>query len=231
MHHELKQEAIRLRVDEEWSYNAIRQKLGVSKSTLHQWLKHFPLSRERIYELRRANWTKNQAKIELRLITMAEKKEQKKKLAYEKYTLRFASLSHESLFAAGLMLYLAEGAKTDDYSISIANTNPRVIQFFIRWLGIFFDVPKEKFRAELHLYPTMDIPKEVLFWKTELGFEDYQFYKTQVRKLQKSSFSYRESFRHGTCGLSFCSVEKKTEIMAAIKALLDIPPAARVVQW
>jgi hypothetical protein len=172
MYHELKQEAIRLRVDEEWSYNAIREKLGVSKSTLHQWLKHFPLSRERIVALRQANWTKNQA-------------------------------------------------KTDDYRIALANTNPVAIRFFIRWLGIFFDVPKEKIKAELHLYPTMDIPKEFLFWKNELGFTDDQFYKTQIRKLQKSSFSYRESFRHGTCSLNFSSVEKKMEIMEAIRAFLD----------
>jgi hypothetical protein len=76
---------------------------------------------------------------------------------------------------------------------------------------------------ELHqcLAPILDISKEFLFWKNELGFEDDQFYKTQVRKLQKSSFNYRESFRHGTCSLYFSSVEKKVEIMGAIRAFLD----------
>jgi hypothetical protein len=93
------------------------------------------------------------------------------------------------------------------------------------WLVAFCGVSKESLRAELHLYPTMDIPKEIQFWKDELGFADHQFYKTQIRQLQKSSFSYPESFRHGTCSLNFSSVERKTELMAAIKALLHSQPA------
>ncbi len=221
MHYELRKEAIRLRLEEELSYDAIRKRLGVAKSTLHEWLQHFPLSRVRILELKRANWTKNQAKIELYRTTMAEKRERRKQEIYEKYVTQFKSLSRDSFFVAGLMLYLAEGAKKENYKIDIANTDVRVIRFFIKWLDKFFSVPKASLRAELHLYEDMDIPRQILFWKTGLGFDDGQFYKVQVRKLQKSSFIYRESFRHGTCGLSFCSVKKKTELMMAIKAFMD----------
>jgi transposase-like protein len=221
MHHELKQEAIRLRVDEEWSYNAIREKLGVSKGTLHEWLKHFPLSRERILELRRANWTKNQAKIERYRVTMAEKREQKEMEIYERYVEQFKTLSKDSFFIAGLMLYLAEGAKKENCRICIANTDARVIKFFMKWLSAFLDFPKDRFRAELHLYPTMDIAAECRYWEKELDIPKSQFYKTQIRELKKSSFSYSESFRHGTCSLNVSSVKKKAEIMMAIKAFMD----------
>jgi transposase-like protein len=221
MHHALKQEAIRLRTEEELSYDAIRKKLGVPKSTLHEWLKHFPLSRERILELKRANWAKNEAKIELYRTTMDGKKARRKHEAYEKYRMRFNGLSEDVFFAAGLMLYAAEGAKKDDYHVCIANTDVRIIKFFKEWLCRFFDVDKGQLRAGLHLYPTMDIPKEMLFWKTELGFEDVQFYKIQIRELRRSSFSYPESFRHGTCSLNITSVKKKTEIIMAIKAFFD----------
>jgi transposase-like protein len=222
MHHELKQEAIRLRVEEELSYDAIRKKLGVAKSTLHEWLKHFPLSRERILELKRANWTNNQAKIELYRTTMAEKRERSKQKIYDRYKKRFKKLSENSFFVAGLMLYLAEGAKTREYDIRIANTDVRIIKFFMRWLQKSFAISQGRLRAQLHLYPTMDIPKEILFWKKELEFEDCQFYKPEIRKLTKASFSYSESFRHGTCSLGFSSVEKKAEIMMAIRAFLDL---------
>jgi transposase-like protein len=220
MHHQLKQEAIRLRLDEEWSYNAIREKLGVSKSTLHEWLKYFPLSRERILVLRRAGWTKNQAKTERFRLTMAEKRERKEQEIYEKYMARFAKIEKESFFIAGLMLYLAEGGKKDRYRICIANTDARVIKLFMKWLCVFFGFSKERFRAMLHLYPTMDIAKECRFWEETLELPKEQFYKTQIRELKKSSFSYPESFRHGTCSLNVNSVEKKTEIMMAIKAFL-----------
>lgn len=221
MNHALKQKAIRLRKEKEWSYNAIRKELCVPKSTLHEWLKNFPLSRERIKELRRANWKKNEAKIELFRTTMAEKRERRRQEVYEIYREKFNNLSEDSFFAGGLMLYLAEGGKKDDYRICIANTDVQVRKFFMEWLNSFFDVDKGQLKAELHLYPTMDISKEKLFWKTELGFEDGQFYKTQIRELKKSSFSYPESFRHGTCSLVVTSVKKKTEIMMAIKAFMD----------
>ena len=84
MHHRLKQKAIQLRVENELSYDAIHKKIGVAKSTLHEWLENFPLSRERVLELRRAAWKKNEAKIELFRLTMAEKREQKNKKIYEK---------------------------------------------------------------------------------------------------------------------------------------------------
>jgi transposase-like protein len=220
MRHELKQRAVQMRMEKEMSYNAIRKELGVAKSTLHEWLKNFPLSRERILELKRTAWKKNEAKIELYRATMAEKRENRRQEIYEKYRGRFADISEESLFIAGLVLYLAEGAKTNEHAICITNTDSRVIKFFIGWLSGFWGVPKEKLRVELHLYPTMDIPREILFWKTELELEDYQFYKPQIRNFQKNSFSYRESFRHGTCSLSVCGVEKKMELMMAIKAFL-----------
>jgi hypothetical protein len=130
------------------------------------------------------------------------------------------TLSDDAFFVAGLMLYAAEGSKKEAYHICVANTEGRIIKFFMEWLCKFFRIEREEFRAELHLYPTMDIPKEMLFWKTELGLEEGQFYKTQIRELKKSSFSYCESFRHGTCSLNVTSVKKKTEIMMAIKALM-----------
>lgn len=221
MHYLLKQEAVRLRTEEELSYDAIQKKLGVPKSTLHGWLKNFPLSRERVLGLRRVNWTKNEAKIERYRIAMAEKKALREREAYEKYRMRFNSLPEDTFFVAGLILYAAEGAKKDDYHIRIANTDVRIIKFFMEWLCRFFNTDKEQCKAELHLYPTMNIKKEVLFWKTELGFRESQFYKVQIRELKKSSFSYPESFRHGTCSLGITDVKKKTEIMMAIRAFLD----------
>ena len=203
MHHELKQEAIRLRTEEEMSYDAIRRKLGVSKSTLHDWLKHFPLSRERVLELRRANWTKNQAKIELYRISMAEKRERKKQEIYEKYKTQFQTLSEDSFFVAGLMLYLAEGSKSDDYAICLANTDVRIIKFFIRWLGQYLEIPKATLKAELHLYPTMDISKEYSFWKSALEFEDRQFYKTQIRNYKNPVLAI---VNHSDTALAVCNV-------------------------
>ena len=67
----------------------------------------------------------------------------------------------------------------------------------------------------------MDIEKEKKFWQKELEFQKDQFYKPEIRKLQKSSFSYKESYRHGTCSIYVMGVEKKRELMMAIQAFID----------
>ncbi|OGN30947.1 MAG: hypothetical protein A3I92_01765 [Candidatus Yanofskybacteria bacterium RIFCSPLOWO2_02_FULL_43_10b] len=95
-------------------------------------------------------------------------------------------------------------------------------KFFIKWITNFFNVSKEKFKIHLQLYENMDIEKEIKFWQNELGLKRNQVYKPFVRKLTKASFSYQESFRHGTCQTIVSGSETRQEVMAAIKAYLDV---------
>jgi len=139
MHHELKEKAIRLRLEEHLGYGAIRKQVPVAKSTLSAWLRNFPLSKERINELKKLGWSKSEVKIEKYRATMREKREGKDREEYEKYLVHFSKrITQKVFFTSGLMLYLAEGAKTNNYTISIANTDSRIIKFFIRWLNNFF---------------------------------------------------------------------------------------------
>ena len=221
MNAQLREEVIKLRMKEDLSYTEIRKRLGVPKSTLSYWLREFPLSEERILELRRQGWKKGEASRERFRNTMKRNQELKRREVYKKYQKRLDKISEDAFFVAGLMLYLAEGGKTNYAQISLANTDPKIIKFFIQWLIDFSGVAKKEMKAELHLYENMDIKKEQKFWQKELGFRKNQFYKTQIRKLQKSSFSYKESYRHGTCQIYFPGVEKKRELMMAIQAFLD----------
>lgn len=116
---------------------------------------------------------------------------------------------------------MGEGVKRDYAKLVLANTDPQIIKFFIWWLEIFLKIPKEKIKATLHLYENMNIEKEKELWKSELALHDKQFYKPQIIKLRKASFSYRESFRHGTCSIYVGGVDKHREVMAGIRAFLD----------
>ncbi len=185
------------------------------------WLREFPLSEKRILELCRSNRKKNEAKIEKFRIAMRKKREYENRKIYNKYQEKFINLSRETLFVAGLMLYLAEGNKKDYYKIVLTNTDFKVIKFFIYWLNEFLDIPKNKMKAGLYLYENMDIENEKEIWRKKIGFQKLQFYKPSIRKLQKGSFSYRESYRHGTCSIYFIGGEKKRELMMAIDAFLD----------
>lgn len=221
MKSQLREKVLQLRTKENLSYSGIRKRVAVSKSTLSRWLKEFPLSKKRINELKRNGWKKAEVKIEKFRASMRRKRNLKDREVYEKYRKRFDNLPKEAFFIAGLMLYLGEGSKSDYYNTSLANTDPKIIKFFIRWLNDFLEIPKEKIKAALHLYENMDIEKEKSFWERELGLREDQFYKPWITKLKKSSFSYKESFRHGTCSISVLGAEKKREVMMAIRAFLD----------
>ncbi len=220
---ELRQKAIDMRIKDEASYSKIKEKLGVPKSTLSYWLREYPLSNKRIYELRKEGWSKGEASREKYRNAMREKKDMKRNCIYQQQKQNLKNLSKDSLYVAGLMLYSAEGGKKDLYRITLANTDPAIILFFIKWLGMFFDIDIVKLRFQLHLYENMDIVEEEKFWKDVLGgIEKSQFYKTQIRVLKKGSFTYEGSHRHGTCSVFVSNGDKKMKLVESIRAFYDL---------
>lgn len=223
MRTKLRQKAVDLRVKQQLSYSAIRKRLGVSKSTLSYWLQEYPLTAEKILELRRKGWQKGEASRERYRLTMQKQREALDADAYsQKYDFLKRTLSRQNFYVSGLMLYLAEGGKRKSHTIVLANTDARLIKFFIKWLQEFLDVPRVKLKAQLHLYENMDLKTEKTFWQKQLGLDKKQFYKPSIRKLKANSFSYASTHRHGTCSLYAFSVEKKRELMAGIRAFIDI---------
>lgn len=221
MHHKLKQKAIFLRTERKLSYNAILEQVPVAKSTLSNWLGEYPLSSNRILELKRLAGKKNEARVELFRATMREKREREDDMVYQKYLKRFKKPSKGSLFVAGLMLYLAEGSKTNRNRVVITNTDYRMLKFFINWLELFFGVARSRVKLYIQLYKTMDARKEVDLWATQLNVPKSQIYKPFLRELKPASFSYKESFRHGTCAIILNNTSTRREIMMAIKAYLN----------
>lgn len=219
---QLREQAVNFRTNENLSYSEIRKRLDVAKSTLSYWLREFPLSEERILELRRQGWKRGEASRERFRNTMRKKQEIKNKAVYECYRKKFKNLSEENFFIAGLMLYLGEGDKRNYAQTALSNTDPNIIKFFIKWLVQFFDVERAALKIQLHLYENMDIEKEEQFWRNALNLPKEQFYNSAIRKLKKASFSYKESFRHGTCQAYLLGVEKKRNLLMALKALVDL---------
>ncbi|RJQ34693.1 hypothetical protein C4568_02075 [Candidatus Parcubacteria bacterium] len=115
---DLRREAIRLR-KQGLSYNEIKSKINVSKSSLSFWLKDIPLSdadRTRLYSkqiailARGPNSQKERRKRQVEKIMDAAKHEISK------------PLSRESILFLGAALYWAEGSKTRGFEIT--NSDP-----------------------------------------------------------------------------------------------------------
>lgn len=228
MKKELRSKAVELRVKKEMSYSAISKKLNVPKSTLSYWLNEYPLSEEKILELRRAGWEKGEASRERYRNTMREKRKKMEGEEYKKWKVYFKNINTKDLMVAGLMLYLGEGGKKNSSQVSIANTDPKVIEIFLHWLETCFLVPRTEAKVQLHLYESMNVVKERKFWQNTLRLKKEQFYKSSVRKLKPHSFTYSATMGHGTCSVYIFGVERKRKVMMAIKAFLDSVENMRV---
>lgn len=89
---------------------------------------------------------------------------------------RVGELSGDAFFAAGIALYAGEGGKTDG-AVAFANSDPRMIVFFLAWLRQLFDIDESRLRVKLYLHEGLDLEAAVLFWSELTRIPASQFGK------------------------------------------------------
>ncbi|MFA4871697.1 MAG: helix-turn-helix domain-containing protein [Patescibacteria group bacterium] len=211
-----REKALALR-KQEMSYSQIKKILGVSKSTLSLWLRDYPLSKQRIRELRDCN----EQRIERYRETRRKTREKRLKETYDIQKKLLLPLTKRELFIAGLFLYLGEGTKYRIFGLSVSNTDPSVIKFFIYWLNKILSVPKEKINVQLQLYNDMDIQKEINYWSTILKIPLKQFSKPYIKETSSKRINHKGSFGHGTCNVRINDVRLGEKIIMSIKTISD----------
>lgn len=211
----LKEIAIGLRLTG-MSYSQIKERVKVSKSTLSNWLEKYPLSESRMRELRDFN-TK---RIENCRKTKLRKRQEKLILIYKDASRSLGTLSKRELFIAGLFLYWGEGTKAARDVVALTNTDPSMIKFFIKWLQII-GVNKKDLRVKLHLYSDMDVEDKTNFWSKTLKIPLTNFRKPYIKDSKFSSLTYKNSFGHGTCMVSYGNSNIHNKIIMSLKFIRD----------
>ncbi len=199
-----------------YSYSQIKTALGISKGTLSEWLRPYPLSPERIKELR----DNSPQRIERYRNTMAQKRQAKLDSAFNKAKGDIKKLSKRELFIFGFALYWAEGGKTRASSLSLGNTDPAMLKVFIQWLTLL-GVPKNKLRIKLHMYKDMDQKKTIAFWKQILGVGDDQFIKPYIKDSRLTDLTYKNGFGHGTCNIVYDNTEMTRYVLMGMKYIVE----------
>ncbi len=198
------------------SYSQIKNELGVSKSTLSEWLKAYPLTKAQIDTLR----GKSEIRIEKYRQTMRRKREARLTSYYKEEKSKWIPLSKRELFLMGLFLYWGEGGKTHRNIVSINNTDPSVIKFAFYWLNEVCKVSREKIQVYLHLYSDMNITEAMAFWSKELQQPIQYFAKPYIKKSKRTDLD-QKGFGHGTCGLRVYNTILKEHILVAIQVVAD----------
>lgn len=162
-----------------FSYREIARTCGVSVSTVSKWLSALPGADLIVAENKRKAAKENRGR--LLLINKARNTERQKQY---KEAERIAKLEYEnyrtnSLFVAGLTLYIAVGDSTDARSMRISNSRPELHRLFIRFAMQFLGVPKTSIHMWLLLYPDLDEVICMQYWSKYTGISVSQFYSNQ----------------------------------------------------
>jgi hypothetical protein len=208
-----KQKALVLRKEGK-SYSEIKVLLGVSKSTLSGWLSDFPLSPDRIKELR----DHSPRRIESFRNTMRIKRESRLEIIYNKVKTDIGKISNREALIGGMFLYWGEGGKTLNSTVALSNTDPSMLKFYIHWLSLL-GVSTKEIRVTLHIYADMESGETVSFWSKELGLPASSFTKPYIKKSNLTDLTYKNGFGHGTCMVRYYDQKLSDYIAMALKYL------------
>lgn len=214
---ELHEKAINLRLSG-MSYSQIKKEIGVSKGTLSGWLSKYPLSEERIQELRSQG--NSGARMESYRNTRARQRKEKFEVVYKEVRDTIGKLTDREILLCGLFLYWGEGGKTRPYGIAVTNTDPSMIRFSMVWMELL-GIPRSKLKVHLHLYSDMDFGKEMRHWSVLLGLPLTAFRKPYIKISERSAITYTQKFTHGTCNLTYDGAYISQRVHAAMRVLQD----------
>ena len=199
------------------SYSQIKNQLNVSKSSLSLWLRDYPLTRERINELRGSN----EKRIERYRETRRKQREKRLEETYQRAVTHLLPLTNKEFQVAGYLLYAGEGAKTQRGVVSLSNNDPNIINFFIGWLEKSCEISKEKIFVRLQLYRDMDPEKETIYWQQKLPLTEAQYKKPYFKNSLSKDITHKGGFGHGTCNIFTYNTPLFEKITMSIRVLTD----------
>lgn len=232
--HKKRQEALKLRLAGK-SYNEITRLLEIPKSTLSGWFTGLVLptrARERLQKrvaqgsfrgLMKRN--KNQthlARERVRVIRNKSKSE-------------IQSITKNELKMIGLALYWAEGYKrlikkngreVTYHPVSLSNSDPELIQTFLRFLREVCGVADQDIDADIRIFDHMSEKELLLFWQKVTGIPQGNFKKTYYG-VSKSSLGKRpfNILPYGTIAIRVNNTKLFHQIMGWLEGLAKIGSA------
>jgi hypothetical protein len=189
-----------------WTLNEIAEELGVSKSSVSEWVRDVefvPRPRNRGHPAGPHH-------------PMRLKKEAEIARCKEEAEAWAGQLNPRELTMFALGLYAGEGNKTQG-SVGMANTNPVYLKVFLTWMRATFDIDESRLRATLYLHDGLDLEAATAFWSTLLDIPISQFTKP-YRAVPDSSIRSTKHI-YGCPSVRYASSHLLRRVMAMIEAV------------
>ena len=160
-----------------YSYNDILKTVLVSKSTLSNWLKDFPLTSDEKRLLKdRVDKNISLGRIRSGAVLRSHRIERDKVIFYESKK-EFNSFVQDPFFQVGLALYWAEGSKRSNYW-GFANSDSSMIRLMIKWTEKFLMVDRDQLGVRLYTHKPFAGENFELYWSQQIGIPVEKFKKT-----------------------------------------------------
>jgi AcrR family transcriptional regulator len=163
-----------------FTYSEIAKICNVSRGTVCNWLRHEAFSqaiaKDNIAKAVRDN-TKRLALINK---TRATDRKRQYTEAIRQALTEFKHYRHNSLFIAGLTLYLATGDTTSPNTLRLTSSRPELHRLLISFVVEFLGIEKPAIRIWLLLYPDLDAVTCMKYWCKQTRLSPAQFHKNQV---------------------------------------------------
>lgn len=162
-----------------FSVSEIAQNLKVSKSSVSLWVRNIKLSS--VAKSRIANISvlgREKGKETNKLKRQKIKDTIGDKILAELKGLHYTIITKKISCA---LLYWCEGEKSPN-SVKFTNSDPKLLETFLKLLRSAFDLDESRFRVCLHLHSYHDETKQKSFWSHVTGIPENQFIKTYRKK-------------------------------------------------
>jgi hypothetical protein len=157
------------------SYNEIKKQLTVAKSSVSLWCRDIELSAEQHTRL----FDRSDAKFKLGGKRNHEKRTREISAIKEAGKKEITSLDSDVFKMLGAVLYWCEGNKNK--SMAITNSDPRIIEFSVRWFKEIANISPERLKAYLHIHYGNDEKKIKRYWSTLTGIPLKNFGKSFIK--------------------------------------------------
>ena len=209
-----KNEAIKLRLNG-GSINDIAKSLEVAKSSVSIWVRDIELSGTQLERLNLRGHS--MATIEKRRLSRLRNEQTKRDRLIHQATKEVSRIDERQLWLIGIMLYWAEGGKTQRM-VRFSNGDPKMIAVMMKFFRVVCKVPEAKFKGYIHIHESLDACASEKYWSGVTSIPVEQFFKT-YKKPNKSSKSLKTNLPYGVFDIYVLDSKLFLQIMGWIEGV------------
>jgi transposase-like protein len=212
---EKREMARRIRREEGASINEISRRTGAAESSISRWVRDIQLTPEQRETLRIAAYNGH-----VKGRTMhAQLRREARKMAQEEGRMR--AQQGDAFFAAGCMLYWAEGSKQRNKA-EFTNSDPEIVRFFVRFLKTYWNLGDDEIRVTCNLFADHIVRQRAIeqFWLDVAQLPRKSLRKSTVNVYSKYSKKKRTNrLPYGTCRVTVARTRVVQAIYGAIQEI------------